>query len=74
MPFLAERKKQSVTPVKELENKKDEEDWALKDVVFVEDVKTVPIGKVIKVWHVGLSNVEVFLSCLFLSMSCWSLL
>ncbi|XP_012256943.2 E3 ubiquitin-protein ligase UBR5 isoform X2 [Athalia rosae] len=29
--------------------RKDEEDWQLKDVVFVEDVKTVPIGKVIKV-------------------------
>lgn len=25
--------------------RKDEEDWQLKDVVFVEDVKTVPIGK-----------------------------
>ncbi|XP_066593371.1 E3 ubiquitin-protein ligase UBR5-like isoform X2 [Prorops nasuta] len=30
-------------------DKKDEEDWQLKDVIFVEDVKTVPIGKVIKV-------------------------
>ncbi|XP_071872949.1 E3 ubiquitin-protein ligase hyd isoform X2 [Bombus fervidus] len=29
--------------------RKDEEEWQLKDVVFVEDVKTVPIGKVIKV-------------------------
>ncbi|XP_012274394.1 E3 ubiquitin-protein ligase UBR5 isoform X2 [Orussus abietinus] len=29
--------------------RKDEEDWQLKDVVFVEDVKTVAIGKVIKV-------------------------
>lgn len=29
--------------------RKDEEDWHLKDVVFVEDVKTLPIGKVIKV-------------------------
>ncbi|XP_067216708.1 E3 ubiquitin-protein ligase UBR5 isoform X3 [Linepithema humile] len=30
-------------------DRKDEEDWQLKDVVFVEDVKTGPIGKVIKV-------------------------
>lgn len=30
-------------------DRKDEEDWHLKDVVFVEDVKTLPIGKVIKV-------------------------
>lgn len=29
--------------------RKDEEDWHLRDVVFVEDVKTFPIGKVIKV-------------------------
>ncbi|CAK9828628.1 E3 ubiquitin-protein ligase hyd [Anthophora retusa] len=29
--------------------RKDEEEWQLKDVVFVEDVKTAPIGKVIKV-------------------------
>ena len=29
--------------------KKDEEEWPLKDVVFFEDVKTVPIGKVLKV-------------------------
>lgn len=27
--------------------RKDEEDWQLKDVVFVEDVKTVPIGMII---------------------------
>lgn len=30
-------------------DRKDEEDWHLKDVVFVEDVKVLPIGKVIKV-------------------------
>ena len=42
------RKKQS-TPVKEVLEKRDEEEWPLKDVVFVEDVKTVPVGKVLKV-------------------------
>lgn len=25
--------------------KKDEEEWPLKDVIFVEDVKSVPVGK-----------------------------
>ena len=35
--------------MKEVEKIRDEEDWALKDVVFIEDVKTVPIGKVLKV-------------------------
>lgn len=29
--------------------KKDEENWPLKNVIFVEDIKTVPIGKVLKV-------------------------
>ena len=29
--------------------KKDEENWILKNVIFVEDIKTVPIGKVLKV-------------------------
>nr|XP_031849236.1 E3 ubiquitin-protein ligase UBR5 [Nomia melanderi] len=33
----------------ESSERKDEEEWQLKDVVFVEDVKIVPIGKVIKV-------------------------
>ena len=43
----SERKKQP-TPVKEVE-KKDEEEWPLSEVIFVEDVKTVSIGKVLKV-------------------------
>ncbi|XP_013417985.1 E3 ubiquitin-protein ligase UBR5, partial [Lingula anatina] len=48
-PGTLKRKKQQ-TPVKELiENKNDEEEWALKDVSFVEDVKTVPMGRVLKV-------------------------
>ncbi len=34
--------------MKEIE-RKDEEEWALKDVVFVEDNKVLPVGKVIKV-------------------------
>ncbi|XP_012151178.2 E3 ubiquitin-protein ligase hyd isoform X2 [Megachile rotundata] len=44
------KRQKRVTPRNEGEpERKDEEDWQLKDVVFVEDVKTVPIGKVIKV-------------------------
>ena len=40
-----------MTPVKELlqAERRDEEEWALSDVIFVEDIKTVPVGKVIKV-------------------------
>lgn len=44
------KRQKRVAPRNEGESeRKDEEDWQLKDVVFVEDVKTVPIGKVIKV-------------------------
>ena len=46
--MLTERKKQPGTS-KEAVEKKDEEDWPLSDVVFVEDVRSVPLGKVIKV-------------------------
>ena len=51
--------------MKEVE-KRDEEDWALKDVVFIEDVKTVPVGKVLKVCGVTISiafcpNVRMYL-------------
>jgi len=45
--LFLERKK-APTPSKEVE-KKDEENWPLKHVIFVEDVKTVPVGKVLKV-------------------------
>ena len=38
-----------MTPVKEVLEKQDEEEWCLRDVIFVEDSKTVPIGKVVKV-------------------------
>lgn len=45
--WFLERKK-APTPLKDFE-KKDEENWPLKNVIFVEDVKTVPMGKVVKV-------------------------
>ncbi|XP_046667814.1 E3 ubiquitin-protein ligase UBR5 isoform X3 [Homalodisca vitripennis] len=35
--------------VKEDSEKKDEEEWMLKDVIFVEDVKSLPVGRVLKV-------------------------
>lgn len=44
---ILERKRQP-TLTNEPE-KKDEEEWPLKDVVFIEDIKTVPVGKVLKV-------------------------
>jgi hypothetical protein len=46
---IVERKRQPTPAGGEVE-KKDEEEWALKDVVFIEDVKTIPIGKVLKVF------------------------
>ncbi|KAL3890879.1 hypothetical protein ACJMK2_003152 [Sinanodonta woodiana] len=42
------KRKKAPTPVKEVE-KRDEENWPLKNVIFVEDIKTVPVGKVLKV-------------------------
>lgn len=31
------------------EQRKDEEEWLLRDVIFVEDVRSVPTGRVLKV-------------------------
>lgn len=36
-------------PKEDTEPKKDEEQWMLKDVVFVEDTRSVPIGRILKV-------------------------
>ncbi|XP_014208162.1 E3 ubiquitin-protein ligase UBR5 isoform X2 [Copidosoma floridanum] len=38
-----------MAPKSDDSEKKDEEEWHLRDVVFVEDVKSLPVGKVIKV-------------------------
>lgn len=47
---LPKRSKRSNNPsaVKD-DDKKDEETWPLRDVVFLEDVKNLPIGRVIKI-------------------------
>lgn len=45
---LPKRSKRIATPTR-IEEKKDEEMWNLKDVVFLEDVKNVPVGRVIKI-------------------------
>jgi E3 ubiquitin-protein ligase EDD1 len=42
-------KRKRVTQKDDSDNKKDEEFWNLKDVVFVEDVRSVPVGRVLKV-------------------------
>jgi hypothetical protein len=42
-PLFVERQKR-LAPKGEDTEKKDEEEWQLKDVVFVEDVKSVPVG------------------------------
>lgn len=36
-------------PKEDTEPKKDEEQWMLKDVVFVEDTRSVPIGRILKI-------------------------
>lgn len=42
-------KRKRITQKDDSDSKKDEEFWNLKDVVFVEDVRSVPVGKVLKV-------------------------
>lgn len=49
--IFLERQKRSVVTNSEPGNdqKKDEEEWLLRDVIFVEDVRSVPTGRVLKV-------------------------
>lgn len=42
------KRKKHMTPVKEEDKYRDEEQWNLKDVIFLEEVKKPPIAKVIK--------------------------
>lgn len=42
-------KRKRMTQKDDSDNKKDEEFWNLRDVVFVEDVRSVPVGRVLKV-------------------------
>lgn len=42
--FLFVERQKRPAPKGEEAEKKDEEEWQLKDVVFVEDVKSVPVG------------------------------
>lgn len=44
MLYFAERRRS--TPAPKEEEKVNEEQWSLREVVFVEDVKNVPVGKV----------------------------
>jgi E3 ubiquitin-protein ligase EDD1 len=48
LPSTSKRAKKNPS-VKEGSEKKDEEEWNLKDVVFVEDSKNIPIGRVLKI-------------------------
>lgn len=49
--FITERQKRNTPCGSDLnsEPKKDEEEWLLRDVIFVEDVRSVPTGRVLKV-------------------------
>ncbi|GBL96595.1 E3 ubiquitin-protein ligase UBR5 [Araneus ventricosus] len=48
-PLPPKRKHRSSLQAREDGDRKEEEAWALKDVIFVEDVKNAPVGKVVKV-------------------------
>nr|XP_029736104.1 E3 ubiquitin-protein ligase hyd isoform X6 [Aedes albopictus] len=43
------KRQKRMAPKDDSDSKKDEEQWLLKDVIFVEDVRSVPIGRVLKV-------------------------
>ncbi|XP_053696945.1 E3 ubiquitin-protein ligase hyd isoform X2 [Sabethes cyaneus] len=43
------KRQKRLAPKEDPDPKKDEEQWLLKDVIFVEDVRSVPIGRVLKV-------------------------
>jgi E3 ubiquitin-protein ligase EDD1 len=46
----SQKKHKRPAPRGDSEDKRgDEEEWVLKDVIFIEDVKNVPIGRVLKV-------------------------
>lgn len=48
---VSERQKRMTTSGTETntEQRKDEEEWMLRDVIFLEDTRTVPVGRVLKV-------------------------
>ena len=45
----SQKKHKRPAPRNEEDKRTDEEEWVLKDVIFIEDVKNVPIGRVLKV-------------------------
>ncbi|ESN90470.1 hypothetical protein HELRODRAFT_71154 [Helobdella robusta] len=48
-PISLNRKRKQISTWTNEMDRKDEEDWHLKDVVFIEDVKIIPTGKVLKI-------------------------
>jgi len=47
--MLRSRKRKRPDDENDAPEKEDEELWDLKDVIFIEDVRSVPVGKVVKV-------------------------
>jgi len=45
----SQKKHKRPAPRNDEDKRTDEEEWVLKDVIFIEDVKNVPIGRVLKV-------------------------
>jgi len=43
------RPKRPASKSSETEDRKDEEEWLIRNVIFLEDVKSVPVGRVLKV-------------------------
>lgn len=50
LKFLERQKRVTVSGTEQgNDNRKDEEEWQLRDVIFLEDTRTVPVGRVLKI-------------------------
>lgn len=49
VPSTSQKRAKKTPSLKDGNEKKDEEEWNLKEVVFVEDSKNIPIGRVLKI-------------------------
>lgn len=49
VPSSSQKRAKKTPTVKDGSDKSDEEEWNLKDVIFVEDSKNIPVGRVLKI-------------------------
>ena len=67
--LISERKKD---PSLEATDDKSIQDWDLKDVIFVEDKRNIPVGKVLKVCFIFVAYILLLCCLCFTCSSCTS--